>query len=181
MTPFTQMFRTGIPADYLIASLVIMSIAILLVLLSPKIGKKWKIVLWALLIEYLFVVICSTIIFRPSLQPHVFSRIQPMPFWTYDAVMTHVPGVNIWDIILNVVLFLPLGFLVTVIYPKTSLWKILASGLVLSLTIEISQYFFSKGITQFDDIMHNLIGCLIGYVLSKITICKIKRLQYESR
>ena len=38
----------------------------------------------------------------------------------------------------------------------------LAVGLLLSGTIEVSQYIFRRGLFELDDIIHNSLGCMIG-------------------
>lgn len=49
------------------------------------------------------------------------------------------------------------------------LWLIvLMTGLVISVSIETMQYFFHKGFSETDDVMHNTLGCMIGYVLVKV-------------
>jgi glycopeptide antibiotics resistance protein len=98
-----------------------------------------------------------------------FDRLELMPFWTYKCVIAHVPGVSVWDIVLNVVLFLPLGFLVKLLKPSLSIFKMLMVAFTLSLFIETNQYFFEKGVAQFDDVMHNMIGAVIGWLLAKLT------------
>ena len=41
-------------------------------------------------------------------------------------------------------------------------------GCCISLLIEILQYVFKRGFSEFDDIFHNVIGCMIGYAVSLI-------------
>jgi len=111
------------------------------------------------------ILICSTVICRKPFY-FEFERLQPTPFWTYKAVIEHTPGVRVWDIILNVVLFVPMGFLIKLIYPAISIWKIFIIAVCCSFFIETNQYMFEKGIAQIDDVMHNTIGCAIGWLLS---------------
>lgn len=98
-----------------------------------------------------------------------------MPFWTDKAVVNHIPGVSVWDIVLNVVLFLPLGILVKLLYSSLSFGKMLLIAVGFSLCIETSQYVFEKGIAQIDDVMHNAIGAMIGWGVAKGTLALVKR------
>ena len=165
---FGGFFTTGIPSEVLYLSLVLSGILIVYVLLAKKVVHKGTFLLWVLLLEYAFVVICSTIVYRSTSTPSFeFARLELMPFWTYGAVVKHTPGVSVWDIILNIVLFLPLGFLVKLLYPKIRLWKMAVIAVCFSVFIEANQYFFMKGITQIDDVMHNKIGATIGWILAK--------------
>ena len=40
-------------------------------------------------------------------------------------------------------------------------------GCSISVTIEALQFWFMKGFSEVDDVMHNTVGCLIGYMLVK--------------
>lgn len=108
---------------------------VLLVVMLGKATNKKRVILWALLAEYLFVVICSTIICRNS-GKYDFDRLELAPFWTYMSVFAHTPGVSVWDIVLNVVLFLPLGFLIKLLNPLISILKMLGIAAIFSLLIE---------------------------------------------
>ena len=47
-----------------------------------------------------------------------------------------------------------------------SAWMIvLVTGLVISVSIEAMQYFFDKGFSELDDVMHNTLGCLWGFLI----------------
>ena len=113
MEEFFRYFKTGIPDDVLNVSLCITIILILSGLLIPILRRKRIYCCWVVVIEYWFVVVCSTIVFRRVIKaPHV----EFTPFWTYKAVYSHVAGVSYWDIILNMVLFIPLGLLLSLIF-----------------------------------------------------------------
>ena len=163
---FTGFFRTGIPIEVLVISLLMALLVAAIGMFCKQVANKKSFVLWVLLIEYLFVVACSTIIFRGE-QSFTYAKLELIPFWTYWAVVKHIPGVSIWDIILNVVLFMPLGFLVTLLFPKIPWWKVLMIAMAMSIIIETNQYFFEKGIAQIDDVMHNTIGAIIGWLIAR--------------
>lgn len=173
---FLGFFSTGIPSVILYTSLLTMLVVIAMGAVSKGIKNIRQYVLWVLLIEYLFVLVCSTVICREKVT-FEFDRLELMPFWTYIAVINHTPGVRIWDIILNVVLFMPFGLLLKWIYPKIKLWRILLIGACLSVSIEMSQYFLNCGAAQIDDVMHNAIGTAIGWLLAKeIMLLIIKKM-----
>lgn len=167
---FDGFFRTGIPSHIIYSSLFVTTVFICCGLFVNRIANKTKYTLVALLFEYSFIVVCSTIICREE-QSFDFSRLELMPFWTYKVVLSDdIPGVSIWDIILNVVLFVPLGFLVKLCWPSVTLVKMLLIALVCSLFIETNQYVFEKGLVQFDDLMHNVIGGLVGWICALILL-----------
>ena len=161
---FSGFFSTGLPSIILYPSLGVTVSVIFWGLFLDCIKDKRCFVLLTLLVEYIFVVVCSTVVFRPSLS---IARWELTPFWTYRAVMEHVSGVSVWDIILNVVLFVPFGFLVKMLFPKMSVCKMLSIAALFSLGIEVLQNIYSKGISQFDDIMHNTIGAVLGCFIAK--------------
>lgn len=77
----------------------------------------------------------------------------------------------IYEMVMNVVLFLPVGFLLGSQVSKRSAkqqWFIVfLLGLGLSLSIELLQLAFQKGSFEIDDIIHNTLGCLIGFSIWK--------------
>ena len=72
----------------------------------------------------------------------------------------------------NVVMFVPLGFLLPVAFPKMrNLWKVTLTLVLLSFAIEFTQYFTGRS-ADIDDLMLNtlggLLGCLFFFVVSKL-------------
>jgi len=114
---FAGFFQTGVPGIVLYPSLILAAIICFIGCLLLTGSNKTRFVFLVLLAEYLFVVICSTVICRGLFAN---ARIEAMPFWDYYAIINKVKGVSVWDIILNVVLFLPFGFLLAAIKPT---WK----------------------------------------------------------
>ena len=39
----------------------------------------------------------------------------------------------------------------------------------ISVTIESLQFFFMRGFSEVDDVMHNTIGCIAGYMLVNVS------------
>lgn len=178
---FGAFFKTGIPSVVIYTSLLVAFAIVCYGLLSKNIRNKRHFSLWVLLMEYMFIVLCSTIICR-GVQSFEFARLELTPFWTYKAVLAHMPGVSVWDIILNVVLFIPLGFLVKSLYPQLRLSIMVLIAFCCSLFIETNQYLFEKGIVQIDDVMHNTIGAMIGWVIALVFVNaskKFKKVHYS--
>ncbi len=65
--------------------------------------------------------------------------------------------------IMNVVVFVPVGALAGLSLPTPSWKKIMLLGVLLSIGIELLQLALKKGFFEFDDLMHNTLGCMIGY------------------
>ena len=51
---------------------------------------------------------------------------------------------------------------------KSMTWLIvLLIGCSISVTIEALQFCFMRGFSEVDDVMHNTVGCIVGYILVK--------------
>ncbi len=46
-------------------------------------------------------------------------------------------------------------------------WKALLVSCGISVTIEALQFLFMRGFSEVDDVMHNTLGCILGYMLVK--------------
>lgn len=98
----------------------------------------------------------STMSFRP--------KISLIPF--FDMISGPV------DTILNVVLFVPLGFFLPLLYKKYCCIKtVVLTGFLFSLSVEIFQM-FGWGSTDINDLITNTVGVCVGYwvyyLLSKV-------------
>ena len=122
----------------------------------------WSVVLLA--VEHFFLILSSTVIYRPhSSWKHNFT-----PFWSYKAFLEGEKELIV-DNLFNVAVFIPLGILLSVIFERTKWWHITIIGLSLSVTIEALQFFLKRGFSELDDVIHNTLGCLMGYGLYKLT------------
>lgn len=86
-------------------------------------------------------------------------------------------GEDLSYIILNVLLFLPMGVFLPLICrkEKVGLKKTVIIILFLSLFIECIQFFFVGRLADIDDLIANTFGGMIGYTLYKFAVCLIKR------
>lgn len=92
-----------------------------------------------------------------------------IPLYTYWQVF---PGKNpeaFRSALMNAALFYPAGLLWGSLMPRSMelrkklLWTILLFGL-LSLTIELSQYWLQLGVFEIDDVLHNTLGAVLGVI-----------------
>lgn len=72
--------------------------------------------------------------------------------------------------LLNVLLFMPLGFFLPVLWKRFCpfLWSVLF-GLAFSLSIELMQLFTFRA-TDINDLMTNTVGTILGWCLGRITL-----------
>lgn len=154
----------GVPVSILFISFAVLVFTIVAGLYSKRIKYKKEYVLWSLLVEYLILVLCATALCR---QPRAESRVELMPLWIYLELANGSHSVSPMDIVFNLSLFIPIGVLLTGIKPSIKWYKVLLIGLACSITIEVLQFVLKRGVAQFDDLIHNSISCLIGWVCTK--------------
>ena len=65
-------------------------------------------------------------------------------------------------------LVLPFAF-----YKRLSWWKGLVIGFLLSAVIETLQFVLCRGLFEFDDMIHNGLGCMLGCVLAGFLFQKL--------
>lgn len=169
LSGITDREMIGIPNLWLFWSLAVVVVVITFGSYSSNVKDKRKFTLWTLLIEYVLIVFCATVICRASNPSH---RIALLPFWIYIEVLNGNPRVTPLDILFNILLLFPIGVLLAGVLPKIKLWHVFGIGLLLSLTIETLQYVLYKGVAQFDDLVHNSLGCVLGWYLIKRIIQK---------
>lgn len=140
--------------------------------------RGWKKVAGLLLAEYVFLIYCSTVICRKVAESVVGHNFHP--FWSYEAIKNGRVDL-VAENIMNVVVFIPVGTLLglmvngsrCMVIGKRKGWRtriarialIIGVGLIISISIEAMQYLFHRGFAETDDVMHNTLGCLIGYIL----------------
>jgi len=124
---------------------------------------------FCLLMGYLFLVLCTTIFYR---EETFEKRYYLQPLWSYGVLYNKLLA----QIIMNVFLFIPIGFLVGGALKKKHLWNALGFGFVLSLFIEVTQLISTRGVFNVDDIIHNTLGCVIGFICFVLCYKVIKRI-----
>ena len=88
-------------------------------------------------------------------------------------------GINLFDV-LNVLMLIPLGFMLPAIWPSfRSIKKVALTGFLFSLSIEISQL-FNHRITDINDLIMNTAGAAIGYFIYKLLYKNSKEIQEPS-
>lgn len=120
-------------------------------------GSRWAVGL--LLVGYLLWIYSMTVIFRDVQAMRSFSL---NPFWSYRAIKAGDPLLLVQDI-MNVVAFIPVGLLLGYVFDKIRWWQVLLAGVLISLGIESLQFMLKRGFAEFDDVLHNGLGCLVGY------------------
>ena len=107
------------------------------------------------------------------------------PFWSYK--LAYAGNTELAkEIVLNIIMFIPMGFLITYVvdslkmtYNKRVFRQVvlrlsLLVGIVCSAMIEILQLLLHRGLFEWDDIIDNTMGFLIGAGIY-ILICRCFR------
>jgi glycopeptide antibiotics resistance protein len=163
-------FDVGVPL-YVILALVVIVIG--LVVGAYLTRKDWySFIRNSLLIVlggYILFILCTTLLFRHSSD---IMQFQFFPFWSYDVLNYKI----IAQLILNVLMFVPIGFLLGTIMKEIRWMQVMEIGCLLSAAIEILQLLTRRGVCNIDDVIHNTIGCAIGYGIFRLcnTLLKIK-------
>ena len=74
------------------------------------------------------------------------------------------------NIILNIMLFLPFGYLLPTLFPRLRWWQVILLGLVFCLCIESLQLVTKLGYADVDDLINNTLGAVIGFLCYKLIL-----------
>ena len=124
----------------------------------------------SILTFYLAFVFTLTIYERP-VTPE--ATMQLSLFWNYKHIINGDKGM-FFEVFWNVVMFMPYGILASIVSKSKAKWHVLLSGSLLSVAIELTQLFSHRGLFEYDDILHNTLGTIVGialfYLAAKIIV-----------
>ena len=108
-------------------------------------------------VRYVFLVFSDTVLIRTVGQV----RYELLPFWSYRDYFNGTDTSLMKQIIANVIMFIPIGFLSGMLKG----WKGIYIGACFSVIIEVTQLITQRGLFEFDDIIHNTIGTIVGVAI----------------
>lgn len=155
----------GIGMDCLSSMLLLMPA----VLVFQKITKRK---LWSLHTGFLLLYVCTLAgIFSVTGLPNA-------KYWQIDFSVNIIPMADIWNspmqYFMNILMFVPIGFLLPLLWEPYKDWKrVMGFGCFLTVFIEVAQIFTFRT-TDIDDLLTNLLGACIGFMLVKILGEKLK-------
>jgi len=130
---------------------------------KKKIQKK-KLLLYGISICYFAVVFGAVFLSRGN----VYKEINLHLFSSYLEAYHNMSPSLIRNIILNILLFVPLGVFLPLYTKKIDkIYIIIPIGFFITLIIEIIQYSTGYGIFEIADLLNNTMGVIIGYGLYK--------------
>ena len=140
---------------------VVMIAALVLLVLAVILPKRFKI---PLLVAYVLFIVTMTLLTRKVKQrPANWD-----PLKVYEKFIRG--GTTRWEVIYNVVLFIPLGAMISSVKPKL-IWTAIA----LSICIELIQLVFGLGECELGDVILNGAGSFVGAGISSLVRKVIQR------
>ena len=89
-------------------------------------------------------------------------------------------GLFLYNIVGNMMILIPLGYLFPMVNKRVKKWWVfMVVALVFILLIEMMQFFSMSGTLDIDDVMLNMMGAMIGYLLcpSRALVKKKQRVE----
>lgn len=139
-------------------------------------GKKFpwcKAVLILLLVGYFVVLIYATIL---RLGEVGFRDVNLHLFRAWKEAWNNYSLKNWLNVLLNIAMFMPLGFLLPAIKDWFRKWYLmLITGFGTSFFIEIIQYITMRGLFDVDDLFTNTTGAMLGYCIFMMAVYLFKK------
>ena len=152
--------------------------------------KHHKSIQWkreaVLILMYLNLAVIIRLVFFPRelleshIQPLIFDFATAFPFRINIVPLVRLFDFNntrdiIWNVIGNTAMFIPSGILLPIAYKKLDrFWKVVATGALISLCIELLQLPFPSRASDIDDLLLNTLGVAVGYGIDAI-VKQLKR------
>lgn len=134
--------------------------------------KVSKVAQWGILLIYIIVVLGATLGIRSAGYEGSTSL---QLFISYKEAWNSFSKVEWRNIILNILMFVPLGVLLPIMFKKCQkFWITYLIGFLATIILEVIQLITKRGIFEIDDIFNNTLGCLIGYGIVMILISMFK-------
>jgi len=138
---------------------------------SPKVRKLCALAPQGILWVYLLATLYITLLSR---QPNSIYYISLDPFAPFKraahALQAGVgkPEEYLTSQILNILLYVPLGYLLALVFPTLRNIHIFLLGITLSIFTEGIQLIFHMGFCEISDLFSNILGTLCGLILARI-------------
>lgn len=172
---FFQMFGV----EHLVMCIAVMVLVYLLMSRLSKDNRKIidKYALSAsILFEYYYLIALYTIVFRSV---YATPQYHLELFWSYQQAIDG-SSYLMYEIVLNYIMFIPVGLLFPVVLASVGqilpilrgerhrFFLVVLIAFISSAFIECSQLILRRGLFEFDDIIGNVAGAMIGYGLYKL-------------
>lgn len=131
--------------------------------------KKTQAVSMLVLLIFCGIIFGSTVFTR---EPTVRSY-ELIPFWSWRKVVGSHDWKLLQENLLNCILLFPMGILLPLVFgrsvrPRDSF----IAGFFVSAFIELCQLVFRRGLFEWDDMIHNGLGCMAGSICMNLLLVK---------
>ncbi len=115
-----------------------------------------------MLYTWLYWVFASTVFCRTEYSEYHYSL---KLFWSYEFMRAYPHSYMLQEIVLNILMLLPVGVLFPVAFDCRKISVTALFGFLCSTGIELLQLFTKRGLFEWDDMFHNTVGVIIGYLI----------------
>ena len=179
------MFGNGLVSSFSFIAFVAVIVVLVLLVTRRSLSERrsvTQIVARALLVLYLGLIIGATFSPQPGHGWGIVSepgglKIAPnqVPFRTIAAMFRYSSALTIVrELGGNIVVFMPFGVLLGLVFPSLATWRRIAlAGVLFSASIELGQLVVSLSLgftyryTDIDDVILNVVGVLLGFALDR--------------
>ncbi len=167
------------PLTFFLRILLLISIDAVTAYIAYKLYKKNKIVknkaiVAVLLVVYISLVLFFTVLGRRTLEYYRFGM-DVISY--YSGLFNGDVSVDITELLLNVLMFVPMGSLTCVLFSRFKVLWAFVVGMCISLFIEIAQLLLRNGFVSLTDVIHNTLGALLGGVLTFIIVSMVNNIR----
>jgi len=155
---YLEILKSDIPL-YIYEFLLVVFIVVAVLIVAIKRKRGGYGILFLIFVEYISLIYCTTVFFRSTNDAGAYDV---TPFWSYNRPELLVPN------IMNVLVFIPIGLFIGFLVRSIKWWEVLLIGVIISVSIELLQYCFKSGFSELDDVIHNTLGCAIGFGIVKL-------------
>lgn len=158
---FTLGTIEDVPKNVYFVQAVLLVVGSLLYLWRKGLLEGLRCTMFLLLAEWVFLIFGICLLFRESATERCFNFVPFSSYFDYgeNSYFLERAALNV----LNVALFIPVGFLLGPGFKGINWKNVLLIGLGLSFLIELLQFIFIRGLCETDDLIHNVLGCAIGF------------------
>ena len=153
-----------------IAAVVICLLVFAVIAYNKCVTRKWskrQSVFAILSGVYIALVLLNTVVLRT---PYKGVHLKLLPLWRLTEIGRYELHEVIEEILTNVLLLFPFGFLICAGFPSIKMRSIISIGLGVSIIIESLQYISQRGAFEIDDLIFNVIGIMLGLMLGRLVI-----------
>ena len=170
---YIERLAHSVPLEYCIGALILFLISSICFFVLMSLRKALRFSSIVLLVDYVFLLLCSTVLFRCDVRLVGYNL---KPFRSYVDYFSGNSDYLLPQVLLNIFVFIPIGVLLKLSFWNQKWWQLLILGGLISISIETLQLLLHNGFCEVDDVLHNMMGCLFGIMIFRFTmnLCRKK-------